>query len=461
MQWLKWTVTAASITAMCSCFGNVMDDPENARAIIDYIETRRAVTVKDKEATLKIGGEVRVGHRYMKDKVGGQNLTGKRSGLGVPETSPTSGQLLTGSPGTPTSSFPPTPSTLFPLKSRLSLEYEKDETYAQSLLRFDNWGGIEDATYGDTFKGGRPFYDIFKPGNKGINLARAVYGYRFVDADGQKLALELGRRQMNDVFISAVQFNSNFDGALVRYENGDMGFGKLKVDAGAFVIDNRTYQFGHAVQVSALSPTTGLFANYSLINWYKDGQYADGTWGNVSKGGTGAVANQSYRFMNSQAIVGIALPEEMLGKMTKLSVGGLINHKARPAANSNYRKDNRAYFANLEYGDCGTVGQAGDWRVIASVQKVGAQAVQDSDARAGINGSGQTLAIPYFYPTNDGSLGFGNYKGVYLQGVYTLKEGVLLSLEGAYAVPNRKLGALRQGGKNSFSTIQTEVSYYF
>lgn len=464
MNWLKKTLVFASLPAMFVGASRAFALNEaDMREIREYVESTRAITVKDKEASLKIGGEVRAGHRYFKDRVGGQKMSGRSSGYSVPVTDPT---LQNWTPGgsAPTAGifYPPTPSSVFPIKARLSLEYDKNETYAHSLLQFDNHGGIEDQNYDSPFAGGRPHYGRFKPGKGGISLARAIYGYRFLDADQQKLSLEVGRRQMDDIFLSPVQFNSTFDGALVRYKNSELEIGDLTLDAGTFLIDPRVYHIGQAMQLGLVNPSNGLFASYSLINWHKDGQYADGTWGNLSKANTsGAMENMSYRFMNSQGIVGMALPEEMLGKITKLSVGALVNHKAKKVARSSGKKDNTAYFATLEYGDAKSSGKAGDWKVVASLQKVGSQAVQESEARSGVGSPGQTLGIPFYYPSNDGSLGFGNFKGMALQGTYAIKEGVLFSVDGAYAVPNRKLGRLRQTGKNSFTYLHTQISYIF
>lgn len=465
MKWLKKTLCMASLPAMLACVNSAFALNEtDMREIREYVEKTRAITVKDKEASLKIGGEVRAGHRYFKDRVGGQKLSGRSSGYSVPVTDPT---LRTWNPTASTQPpatgfYPPTPSSVFPIKARLSLEYDKNETYAHSLLQFDNLGGIEDYFYDSSYTGGRPIYGKFKPGGGGISLARAVYGYRFIDTEQQKLAVEIGRRQMDDVFLSPVQFNSKFDGALVRYTNSDLEIGDLTLDAGAFIVDSRVYHFGQAMQLGLVNPTNGLFASYSLINWHKDGQYADGTWGNISKANQpNAMENMSYRFMNSQGVIGIALPEEMMGKMTKLSVGGLVNHKAKKVARTNNKKENTAYFLNVEYGDAKSSGKAGDWKIAASLQTVGAQAVQELEALSGVCGPGQTLGIPFFYPTNDGSFGFGNFKGAAVRGTYAIKEGVLFSVEGAYSVPKRKLGALRQTGKNSFTYMQSQISYIF
>lgn len=455
MKWLKWTLSAASLTAMIACRGSVLDDPDEMQIVRDYVETTRSISLKDKETNLRISGRIYAAHRYLQDKVAGNKITGGGSGYRL--------SAFPGATDGTETIFPPTPSSVFPLKARLDFDFNKDKTYAVMCLQFDNRGGLNKLNYD---KGNatnlRPSYkDAYAPGSGGISLSRAVIGYRLRDNDEEKLDLEIGRRKSSDVFKSPLQDGGPFDGALVRYKYKGTDYGDYTLDVGSFIIDNRVSHYGQAIQAGLRNPENGLFGSVAFINHYRDGAYADGTWGDVSKSGDPAAReNFQSRFMNTHASIGIALPDETSGKVATFAIGGAMNHKAKPIAKTNNRRDNKAYFIAMTYGSSDNLIKPGDWAVKASLQKVGAQAIPEANSFNAISKPGQTTGIPFFADENDGTFGFGNYKGINLEADYTISPGLLLNIGGVYSKPNRKYGMLSKG-KSRFTALQTQLCYAF
>ncbi len=454
MKWLKWTLSAASLTAMIACMGSVLDDPDEMQVVRDYVDKTRSIALKDKDSNLRISGGVYAAHQYVRDSVAGIKATGAGSGYNLNSLNPANTNPV----------YPPTPTSIFPLKARLNFEFEKESIYALTALQFDNRAGLNKMQY-DTASAGtmRPFYQSFyAPGSSGISLARAVIGYRLRDTDEEKLSLEFGRRKATDIYRSILQEGDAFDGALVRYKYTGTDYGTYTLDAGSFIIDNRVSHYGQMIQAGLINPDTGIFGFLSFVNRYKDGVHSDGSWGDVSKASNPATATENfqYRYRNTHAVVGIAMPEEALGKMARFSVGGAMNHKAQPIAKTGYRRDNKAYFIGMEYGSKDNFEKAGDWAIRGSLQKVGAQAIPEIDSSSAIGKPGCTTGIPFWYPQNDGTYGFGNYKGISLEVNYSIKPGVLLNVSGLYSKPNRKLGT-QANGKNRMTAVQTEIAYIF
>ena len=67
-------------------------------------------------------------------------------------------------------------------------------------------------------------------------------GYNLFDTATSHLDFQLGRHYMSDLFDSVIEFDSQFDGALLNYQYNTA----LKAKVGAFVIDYRTGHYGYA-----------------------------------------------------------------------------------------------------------------------------------------------------------------------------------------------------------------------
>ena len=65
----------------------------------------------------------------------------------------------------------------------------------------------------------------------------------------QSIDIELGRRNLYDVFDSRVQFLSRFDGVTLKYSNAREGLGGIYLYGAGFVVDEKVNQFGWASEL--------------------------------------------------------------------------------------------------------------------------------------------------------------------------------------------------------------------
>lgn len=271
----------------------------------------------------------------------------------------------------------------FDVEFNLKFKYTFERAWAMAHLQFDNPAGIRGRN--DCF-GEFPLFN--KHGNvveekiardtrfaiKGSGLAnlialkRAYIGYN-VWADGKhRFDIEVGRRKLDDVFDSEIQFTSRFDGVLLKYASAIEETADWYIDFGSFVIDENVNHFGWVVEVGLLNIyDTGLDLRYSFIDWKKRGQnrcFIDNPLGT--------------EFQNSQVTITYTFKPTIFCKETPVELYGgfLVNHAAKKKIFTNDKKKNLGWYAGVYIGE---VNKKGDWSVDLEYIVVQAQAVSDQD----------------------------------------------------------------------------------
>lgn len=295
-----------------------------------------------------------------------------------------------------------------------------------------------------------------------INLKRAYMGYN-IYADGvHRLDVEIGRRKLNDLFDSEIQFGARFDGVVFKYASAIDKFSDWYANIATFVIDERVNHIGYAFEVGLLDIfDTGLDLKYSFIDWTKRGKnrcfvrHPIGT-----------------EFRNSQFTFAYhMLPEIYCKKIpTELYGGFVINHAARPNVLTHYKKKNLGFYLGMIFGE---VDKEGDWSFDITYEYVEPQMASGCDVD-GI-GRGNILnenftdiviaerevirrGLPvieeiFVYPRR----GNGNFQGFSFEFFYAITDN--LSLNTIYEFTNPTDSSI--GGKHFYSNAEIEFIYAF
>lgn len=369
-------------------------DPD---AVLDYLKSKRAISMAEKGGNLTISGDIQAEWDYMKCRTDGKRMRGSGSSkrtscnkdVGVPYAT-----------------------SEFNVETNLMFDYKADRTWAAIQFQFDNPMGIRHAKCvdGKTKLQGKQRNRLFGSGETdNISMRKAYMGYSFMNEGTSRLDLEIGHRRLYDVFDSEVQFYNYFDGALLKYAHSFEGVTDLTVKAAAFVVDYTVNQFSWVAELGFLNIVdSGLDLKYSFIDWDRDGANRYGK--KHARGG---------EFRVSQYTAAYTLPADMFRYKTKLYGAYLHNSAAEKNHFSKHEKAANAWYAGVKVGE---VRKKGDWAVDANYQWVEAQAIPESDV-SGIKRDNPTDTS--FYQKRWG--GFANYKGYVVDGFYAFTDNLTLN----------------------------------
>lgn len=202
-----------------------------------------------------------------------------------------------------------------------------------------------------------------------VNLKRAYMGYN-IYADGvHRLDIEIGRRKLDDIFDSEIEFSSRFDGVLLKYATAVEEFADFYWTVGGFIIDERVNHVGFATELGLLDIyDTGLDLKYSYIDWTKRGQNRCFVRDALGTEFRNSQISFAYHFIPFQ-ICKKDIPTEFYG-------GFLINHAAKKNIFTHNKKKNLGWYTGLYVGE---VDSKGDWAFDIEYIYVQAQAVSDCD----------------------------------------------------------------------------------
>ncbi|MBN2479848.1 MAG: hypothetical protein JXA94_06435 [Parachlamydiales bacterium] len=383
------------------------EDPD-MQALEKWIRQKRLITLKEIGGDLSLSGEVRVEFQGFNERKNGTEQRGS-------------------------SSVSQKPDYAFDVEVNLMFDYQTDRTWASVKLEFDNDMGTESGTT-----------------NK-IALERAYLGGRIVDGETFNLDAELGRRNLNSVFESKIQFSSIFDGGLLKFNKAFESIGNFYVNTGVFLINDLYNHYGEVAELGMLRVgNTGFFLKYSIINWKKS--YSD------------PIKNRIYDFLNSQVTLGYQGTVNRFNKYIKIYAAGLINHFANDlklSDKSYNKKYNLAAYVGVSYGK---ILQAGDWAVDVNLQYVMPQAIPDFDCGGikrgniekvglytqNINGTGA--------PTSSKTaVGNENYKGFQFEALYAITAN--LTLLQNFEISNNQ--TFDVGPSMSYKKYEMEFIYAF
>ncbi len=288
-------------------------DDFDIQALRDWINTKRQISLKEIGGDLSISGQVRTEFQSNWETRKGEKVE---------------------------------PAQEFDVEANLMFDYRSDRSWASVKIRFDNNAGI------------------FNGSSDKINLEKAYFGVRLFEGDTYTIALELGRRRLITIFDSKIQFLSNFDGILFRYDQAFENVGDFYIHTGPFVINEKKNQFGYVGETGLLNiAKTGLYTKYSLIDWH-------------TKDYRKHFIDNRFRFIVSQLILGYRFNIGWINDIGIVYSGALYNHLARGRTTSN---DKRAGWAGYLGFNVGQLRKQWDWAFDANYHVVQAQAVPDFD----------------------------------------------------------------------------------
>ncbi|MFI5343668.1 MAG: hypothetical protein ACHQUC_05545 [Chlamydiales bacterium] len=360
----------------------------------------------------------------------------------------------------------------FNVKFNLKVKYDFDKTWAMGHLQFNNQAGI---TATPECRGELPIFDSSgsrvvkrEPLDRrfvghgsgvggGINLKRAYIGHNLY-ADGKhRLDLQIGRRQLDDIFMSEIQFDNYFDGVLFEYAGEIDKVSDWYLKAGVFVVDQRVDHFGWATEIGFLHLFDTLWdVRYSFIDWRKDGF-------------TRCFVNdpEGTRFQISQFTLGYQITPKIFKYDVPVELYGafLIN----TAAHKN--KFTRGKLANLGwYFDlyAGNVVKKGDWSFEFIYAVVQAQAVPDFDVAGVTRGNilanrVNDVAFANSSSSESGlngyfvSQGNANYQGCLFDFLYAVTDNFSIDLSYEFSTAVDK----HIGGPHNYHNLEFEFLYAF
>lgn len=323
------------------------DDELNERdfdLLRQYINSKRCLDLEEKSYNLTISGDVRTEWRYLSESLCHRSLRGGggRDFLGIPFGH-----------------------NVFDVELNLRFDYISENAWAVAHLLFDNsagvdcglpcrcgarkqrrredcdgerdWNEVERLQQEDDREGicicrhrypkrlGR-FLRCCDPngwqgsGTRGeVNLRKAYLGFNLYDDCGMRFDVEIGRRNLYNVFDSKVQFLSRFDGLLLKYNYYCFcGDSSLYLYWGGFVVDERVNHYAWITELGWLNICDWcLDLRYSYIDWTKSGRNRCGIRNPLG-----------FDFRNSQFTFGYHFTTPYLESPAKFYGAFLTNHDA-------------------------------------------------------------------------------------------------------------------------------------
>jgi len=204
------------------------------------------------------------------------------------------------------------------------------------------------------------------PGNTPqINMDRAFFGLRAINNDKTTIDIEIGRRSLNYIFDSRLQFGSFMDGIVIRSSFSPLEtFGDLYINGGPFIVSVPKVHFAFVIEGGILQiGNTNLYVKYSIIDW--------NTLNTVDP-----IEKLIFRFTTHQITLGYRIPTFILKKPLLLYGAYLINSAARKVDLLDHKFGRNAFYLGLSIGE---LRSTGDWALDTNLQYVEPQAILDFD----------------------------------------------------------------------------------
>lgn len=467
---LVTALSAADVGQDRSAFQEELNETD-FQALRDFINTKRTINLKEKSTNMIITGDVRSEWRYLSQK-------GRYSPFGR-------NIKLRGGNAFDLDELPLSHND-FDAEANLYFEYNCDRSWAVMQLQFDNSAGVFD---GDTAcscsKGniidlngvgdGQELQVILNRGEcvadpggwhgsgrcNSICLKKAYFGYNLFKCADMNFDIEVGRRRLNNVFDSKVQFGSQFDGITLKYDHKNSAdYRRFYINIAGFVVNQRINQFAWAAEMGYYNVyNTPFDVKYSFIDWRKFGRtecyYIDPTHPRNPP---------AFNFTISQITIYYNLNKEWFcNKPAQVYVAGLVNSARNrfrylkvTSINDDVailsprisRRANLAWYAGFKVGE---VKKEGDWSIEIQYQYVEPIAVPDNDVRGICRGN------VLDYPFTSTFIGNTNFKGWKFEGLYAFTDNITVDtiIEWSTAVQSEV------GGHNHYGCFKLEAIYAF
>jgi hypothetical protein len=326
-QYLSY-LCAASCFLSSSLFASTIEssvdiDQKDINAVREWINTKRQVTVRELGGALSLSAEVRTELQSTGETRDGIKQRGSGGATGIP----TNG---------------------FDIEVNIMLDYRADRSWCAIKLEFDNNAGIDSGTFDK------------------LKLEKAYWGARVIRGNTYSFDTELGRRRISTILDSKLEFNSFFDGAFFRYDQGIDAIGDIYAHVGAFIINENKNQFGYLGEIGILNVGgTGFYTKYSFIDW-------------DTKDFHNKIQNRRFDFRISQLILGYKFLPSRLQKIVQIYLAGLWNSAAHKLKLTNYKRANFGGYIGFSIGE---IKKKGDWAFDINYQVLAAQCVPDFDVQ--------------------------------------------------------------------------------
>jgi hypothetical protein len=379
--------------------------------LYDFINTKRTINLAEKSNNLTIAGDVRVEWRHINERDDEGSLRGGNhtddDGIRLGHND-------------------------FDIRFNLYFDYVCDRSWAVAQLEFNNSAGISfndnESIDADGLHGSGFACDL--------SLKKAYIGYNVCCGGDSRFDIEIGRRNLYNVFDSEVEFLSRFDGILLRYTGSWNCLFDYHLYLGGFVVDERVNHFSWVTELGLTDiGDTGFDFIYSFIDWKKNGSNRYDFHKPVGS-----------NFMISQWLVKYHIDPSYTWCMPSHFYGAYLwNHGAH---NLEGRKRSKAWYVGYRFGQ---VTNAGDWGFDAQYQYVQANAVPDQDVSGIGRGNFEDTRV-----TIDGR-GNANYKGWRFEFLYALTSNLVVD---AFIEASREISR-KVGGRHHFSQVEVEIIYAF
>ena len=289
------------------------------------------------------------------------------------------------------------PTYNYDVELNFMLNYRSDRSWANIKIEFDNNAGDFNGT------------------TNRISLERAFFGVSVYEGAKDQFSIEFGRRFLNYTFDSQVEFGAIMDGILFKY-NRPLGFaGDFYIYGGPFIVNEQVSQYAYVAEMGLLNVCdTGVYLKYSIIDW-------------DTKSFSNAFDENSFRFLNSQWLLGYKFVPPYLGKVVTLFSAILVNHAAIPLTITDEQKANLAWYVGFYIGE---LVKKGDWSLSVLYEYVGAQSVPQFDSN-GI-GTGNASGANFYNATTAATArGETNFKGFSIDLLYLFTSS--LTLQNSYS----------------------------
>lgn len=363
-------------------------------ALSDFVKSKRAISVQEKGGNMMISGEIHAEWSHLR----AWSNHKRQRGSGTDHLHP------------PVGRHAPYATNEFTAEADLMFDYKADRTWASIQLQMSNDAGIRQREVREGINDNKNF--LFGSGTlDDLVLRKAYMGYNVFESGTSRFDVEVGRRRMYDVFDSKIQFNSYYDGLLLKYAESFEGMTDFTAKVSAFVIDNRVNHFGYVGELGFLNIVdSGFDFKYSIIDW---DTVAANRWGDKHPLGA--------KFMNSQYTVAYNVSPDMIGIKTKVYGAFLHNSHAKSSKYTNHKKGPNAWYAGVKFGE---VRKTNDWAVDMNYQWVQVNAIPENDV-SGIGRDNPRDISIYKKPWG----GFANYKGYTIDGFYALTDNLTMNVK--------------------------------
>ncbi|MBS0628672.1 MAG: hypothetical protein JSS30_00430 [Verrucomicrobia bacterium] len=296
-------------------------EDNDIRALKEWIDTKRQVSLKEIGGDLSISGEVRTEFQNSWESRNGRRLRGTRES-----------DLF--------------PARGFDIEFNLMFDYRTDRTWAAVKIEFDNNAGV------------------FSGSVDALSLEKCYWGVRAVSCDTATLDIEVGRRPFLNVFDSKIEFGSTFDGILFRFARSYEKIGDHYLHIGPFVINERRDHFGYIAETGLLNiGGTGFYTKVSLVDWH-------------TKHYQRSFVDNRFRFLVFQWIPAYRFKIGCKKRLAIIYTAFLYNFLAKRLPVSDNKRANYGGYVGFAYGQ---LLKQWDWAFDINYQFVQAQAIPDFD----------------------------------------------------------------------------------